>query len=105
MLITFCSKQKQVLVRDTAGELYLHHSSIDDWIKELERAKEDHKDKLNLRIDYSSHDDGYESYYRYFLVYDRPETDAERNKRLEAENNHKEWRRKQFESIKKEFEP
>ena len=97
------SSKKPITVREQLCELYLSSSNIDDWIAELTALKDQHKDKINLRIDYRTHDDGYETYYRYFIVHDRPENAKERARREQAEENSKEWRRSQYEALKKEF--
>ncbi|WP_394999727.1 hypothetical protein [Acinetobacter sp.] len=53
-------------------------------------------------------DDGGWYYYRYTLVYDRPETDDEFDKRqkwiVEYEARNEEHQRKQYEILKKKYE-
>lgn len=96
------AKERKVKVH--LQDLSIYSSNIDEWIAELTRIKNENQNKDNLRIEYATHTDEYDTYYRCYVVYDRPENPAEKAKREASENASKEWRRKQFEALKKEFE-
>ena len=81
--------------------LYDLHGPFDKTIDYLIKLKEQHKGKkVTINVSNCSHDDGQE----YVLVWERPENDTEIAKRLKYEADSKEWRKKQYENLKKEFE-
>lgn len=71
-------------------------TKIDSIISSLQRCKEDGWEGIDYDYDY----DGKKEYY---LYRNRIETDEEYEKRMKEEELQKEYRRMQFEQLKKEF--
>jgi len=81
--------------------LYDLEGTIDSVIERLQRLKETYKGKdISLDLRSQEYDDGKE----YAVVWARPENEKETAKRLEDETKSKEYRRQQYDRLKKEFE-
>ena len=80
--------------------LYDFDGDLNNVILMLQRIREDYPDKkIKLDLTTSRYDDDKE----YAVVWERPENEEEIAKRLEDEAKRKEYRRAEFERLKKEF--
>ena len=73
------------------------YGSIDNIISSLQRYKEQGWEGITYEYDYDNEKE-------YYVYKERFETDEEYNLRMEEEQFLKEYRRKQYETLKKEFE-
>ncbi len=82
--------------------------SIDSLIEKLEKAeqafKKIEKGVENIRFTYKSVEDYGSAYTEFYLEGNRLETDLEFNKRIQEEDKAKEYRKQDYERLKKEFE-
>lgn len=88
-------------------KLYNYYdNTAEGWIKFFEQCKLDHieyeqYDKVTYHIEKEYYYG--DEYAALFMHYYSPETEEEKEQRLEYEKSQKEWRKKQFEQLKKEF--
>jgi hypothetical protein len=73
------------------------YGAIDKIISDLQKCKEEGWEGIDYEYDYDNQKE-------YYLYKERLETDEEYNLRMSEEKSWKEYRRKQYEQLKKEFE-
>jgi hypothetical protein len=74
--------------------------SLDEAIKRLQGLRDRYSDKkIRLALQSRTYDEG----QRYAVIWDRPENNKELKERLEQEKQSKDYRRQQYENLKKEF--
>lgn len=97
------SKKKEDLVRVIIEEdLGLSWATLAKAIENLQNLRDKYEGLFsNLRID--SEPNKYEEGYHLVLVGERPKTDDEKRREKEREAQNKEWRKEQYEKLKKEF--
>ena len=84
---------------------YDMEGSLDKVVRFLQEIKEKYPDKkVHLHLVDRRYDDGQEWFQEVYAVkYTRPENEQEIQKQQADEERSKEYRRQQFESLKKEF--
>lgn len=94
--------EKKIVTRTEEIDYSNLEGTFDGVIEYLQRKKKDYPEGASLDIyvegEYGSHD------VRVDVVWKEEETDWECKNREAREANQKEWRRKQFEILKKEFD-
>jgi hypothetical protein len=73
------------------------YGKIDSIISDLQRCKKEGWEGIDYEYDYDNQ-------IEYYVYKERLETDEEYNLRMSEEKFWKEYRRKQYETLKKEFE-
>ncbi len=83
-------------------QLSINYCRVETVIKELQTLPAHIRSGM-LTVDPGDPRDG--GYPEVYISYEEDETDAEEKKRLDSEQKALEYRRQQFETLKKEFEP
>jgi hypothetical protein len=92
-------KKKKIVEKIAYIENYLE-GSLDEVIKNIESLKEKYYKYDNLSIISMS---DYDGTYKLFLTYERDETDAEFNYRVDQYKRNEDFLREQYELLKKKF--
>lgn len=85
---------------DVSIDPYDLEGTLDEAISHLQKMKDMYKDR-NVKLVYK--EDPWSDYKSFYLYEQRLENDEEYQKRLEKEERHIEYKREQFERLKKEL--